>query len=439
MCESDLFSKWFTEESLTKIYLKYIHYSSSTGIDGVRANDKFNYENEITFIINKIKVNKYKFSKYKEKLILKGAGKKPRVISIPTIRDRIVIKAMHLFLQSIFPECSKTLIPQLMLNKISKDIKENRYKNFAKIDIKEFYPSIDHSLLITELELKLKDITSINLIKSIITNKTGREEQIKGIPQGLSISNLLAEIYLAKIDTKYINNKEISYNRYVDDVLILSELTNITPTLNDIISDFEIFKLTCHNYNKIGSKTTFGKIDSSFDFLGYFFSNRILTVKKESIFKVEDSIAKIINSYKYIKTPNSKLIEQKINLRITGCIFEGKRRGWIFYYSQLEDKKILYKLDSTVKNMIKKSGLNGKVKPKSFSKTYNECSRKTLNNHKYIINFDGYSIEEKKNLLINYMDIKKVGMLDNDTIKNLFNKRIRHLVKDLERDTKGNS
>jgi len=119
-----LFKKRFSKSSLRDIYFKYVHYTSSTGIDGTIANDKYDYESEIELINKKVTSGKYKFSKYKEKLISKGAGKEPRVISIPTVRDRIVIKALHLFLQDVYPDSSKTLIPQLMLSNISSEVKK---------------------------------------------------------------------------------------------------------------------------------------------------------------------------------------------------------------------------------------------------------------------------------------------------------------------------
>ncbi|MEZ9893527.1 RNA-dependent DNA polymerase, partial [Vibrio lentus] len=100
---------YFNKDSLTEIYYKYIHYSPSTGVDGIKANDKYDIDKEIELIVDKVLNGRYKFSKYKEKLISKGANKLPRVISIPTVRDRIVIKALHLTLQEIFPECASTL------------------------------------------------------------------------------------------------------------------------------------------------------------------------------------------------------------------------------------------------------------------------------------------------------------------------------------------
>ncbi|CAH6847730.1 hypothetical protein VCHA36P161_10141 [Vibrio chagasii] len=118
MSSYECFLKRFNKDSLTEIYYKYVHYTMSTGVDGVIANDKYDLKSDVELILKKVYNGSYRFSKYKEKLISKGARKHPRIISIPTVRDRLVLKALHLTIQDIYPECSKTLIPQLMLDDI---------------------------------------------------------------------------------------------------------------------------------------------------------------------------------------------------------------------------------------------------------------------------------------------------------------------------------
>lgn len=439
MNESELFKLRFSKQSLVDIYLRYIHFTPSTGIDGVSANEKYDYETEIELIIRKVHTGTYRFSRYKEKLISKGAEKYPRVISIPTVRDRLVLKVLHLFLQDIFPENSKSLIPQIMLDKIKTDVKNPSYNSFIKIDIKNFYPSIDRALLLSKTFNKIKNDEARNLISKALMNPTGRKVNECGVPQGLSISNILAEMYVSDVDNIYKVKTDISYNRYVDDILIFSEEFMPELLLKEIISDFTLLKLDCHHYGDIGSKTKIGNLNENFDFLGYWIDKRKLTVKKESIWRVENSIAKIINSHKYISNAKTYITENKLNLRITGCIYEGKRRGWLFYYSQMEDETILYKLDATVKVMLKQAKLSTIISPKKFSKAYKECTRDVIKNHKYITNFDGYSLHEKRELLSNYMDVQVIKRLDNQTVGSLFTKRVRHLIKDLEEDIRDNS
>ncbi|MEH0088432.1 reverse transcriptase domain-containing protein [Vibrio alginolyticus] len=435
------FKEVFCKESLIGIYLKHIYYTASTGVDGTSANDKYDYESEIDLILNKIELGKYKFSRYKEKLISKGAGKNPRVISIPTVRDRIVIKALHIYLQKIFPERAETLIPQLMLDRVKNDISNYKYNHYIKVDIKEFYPSIQHDKLLIAIEEKLDSDLAKILLEKAIKNPTGSIRPQIGVPQGLAISNILAEIYVGVIDDEYSKRSEISYSRYVDDILIFSGDTyhQAKSLLDELVMSFKDIGLTCHPYDELGSKTKVGALHESFDFLGYWFDNRKLSVKKESIKKIERSLAKIIHAHKYISNAKSYITQYKLDLRITGCIYEGKRRGWIFYYSQMDDDKVLYKLDSTVKKMLSQARLDQIIIPKKFSKAYYESKRDVLKNHNYIINYDGYDNIQKRELLSHYMDQKTIKTLDDETVNSIFSKRVRHLIKDLEEDIRNNS
>ncbi|HAT8513763.1 TPA: reverse transcriptase [Vibrio vulnificus] len=440
MLDND-FNEVFSKESLTKIYLRYIHYTASTGVDGAAANEKYDYDSEIDLILKKVKCGKYKFSKYKEKLISKGAGKHPRVISIPTVRDRIVIKALHLYLQKIFPERSETLIPQLMIDRVKSSIKDYKYSHYVKVDIKEFYPSIQHERLFDVLKQRIDSNLASSLIEKAVKNPTGAIYPEVGVPQGLSISNILAEIYVGTIDDQFSTVGEISYSRYVDDILIFCSgaYQNAKEILDGVLASFSNIGLICHPYDEAGSKTKVGPLHGEFDFLGYWFCNRVLSIKKESIKKIESSLAKIIYSHKYITDAKAYITQYKLNLRITGCIYEGKRRGWIFYYSQMDDENVLYGLDSTVKKLLMQAGLENIIYPKKFSKAYHECKRDVLKNHSYIINYDGYDILQKRDLLSHYMDSDKIDALDDDIVASVFSKKIRHLIKDLEEDIRNNS
>lgn len=431
------FDKWFNKSSLEEIYYKYVMLSTATGVDGVKADNKFDLDSEVDIILGKIKNGNFRFSKYKEILKSKGAGKNPRVISIPTVRDRIVLKAIHLVLQEIYPESAKTLIPQMMLDRVKLGIKDYHFSSFIKIDVKEFYPSIPHDRLMECLSARIKSNTLNDLILHAISNFTGKNKHSLGIPQGLSISNTLAEIYLSDLDSKYKENKSILYFRYVDDVLILSKDLRPKILLDEFIADMDDKGLTCHDYELEGSKTKFGKLSEKLDFLGYGIKNRVLTVKTDSIHKLESSLAKIIFSHKYMKSPKVHITEYRLNIRITGCIFEGRRRGWLFYYSQMEDLKVLHKIDNTIKKMIAKSRLP--IKPKSLVKVYGECSRQVLKNHKYIVNFDEYSICDKRKYMEDHIDLTTLATISDDIVGFLFSRKIRYLVKDLEQDLRDNS
>lgn len=113
---------YFSPEFITKVFEEKIFYSKSRGIDCLSPK-KFKqlFPNYAEKISHDIRTGSYVYSPYLEKLILKGKGKCPRVISIPSIRDKIVLTCINYFLQKIFPLCVKKEKP----NNFIKDIYTN--------------------------------------------------------------------------------------------------------------------------------------------------------------------------------------------------------------------------------------------------------------------------------------------------------------------------
>ena len=104
------------------------------GIDGISM-DKFKtiLEDELDIMSKKIENETYNFGYYKQKLIAKTADSS-REISIPTIRDKIVINYLYKYIKDVFSEELKA-IPSI--HQMIHDIKLNK-PNFEYF-IKQLY------------------------------------------------------------------------------------------------------------------------------------------------------------------------------------------------------------------------------------------------------------------------------------------------------------
>ncbi|RYF34267.1 MAG: hypothetical protein EOO38_29620, partial [Cytophagaceae bacterium] len=106
------FRTTFGKQNVQRIYESKVSGTRAIGLDRV---DGKNFEkksaSEISLISCKVLDGKYRFTKYKEKLISKGAYKAPRRLSIPTIRDRLTLKILSDYLFKIFPH-AKPSLPQ---------------------------------------------------------------------------------------------------------------------------------------------------------------------------------------------------------------------------------------------------------------------------------------------------------------------------------------
>jgi retron-type reverse transcriptase len=113
--------------------------------------------------------------------------------------------------------------------KVSKNYTKQCY--ILKCDIRKFFASIDHSILLHILEKRIQDEEVLELLRNIIGSFP------KGLPLGNLTSQLLVNIYMNEFD-QYVKHilKVKYYIRYADDFVFIH---NDKEYLEGIIS--------CHN------------------------------------------------------------------------------------------------------------------------------------------------------------------------------------------------
>ena len=119
-----------------------------------------------------------------------------------------------------------------LLNDLKQDItthkKETTY--CLKLDIKKFYPSINHEILKTILRRKIKDSKTLQVLDEIIDSvdcsediPNEKSEQPIGVPIGNYLSQYFANLYLAYFDHWVKEELKVKYYyRYADDIVLLS-------------------------------------------------------------------------------------------------------------------------------------------------------------------------------------------------------------------------
>ena len=112
-------SYYFNANYLTVYFDNQIRKKKGGGRDHLTP-EKFwtRYKDEIDDIASKCLHGQYKFSIYNEKLVLKGRDKKPRVLSLPSIKDRLVLGVLNDYLSAIFEDCIHHEVPNDIINKI---------------------------------------------------------------------------------------------------------------------------------------------------------------------------------------------------------------------------------------------------------------------------------------------------------------------------------
>ncbi|MEL7981928.1 reverse transcriptase domain-containing protein [Vreelandella titanicae] len=437
------FALAFSFENLRSIYVNEVSNSRSTGVDNI---DAFNFEkdinNQLKIIERKALAGTYSFTRYKQKLISKGAGSAPREICIPTIRDKIALKAINHFLQKRLSKRIQQPIPQDITKEIKKEIKENYYDWVIKLDISNFYPSIQHDLLRKRLRKFIKDETILDLIDSAIKQNTSKKGyNLSGVPQGLPISNILAALYLRNLDSRYANGtKNIYYRRYIDDILILCKKEDAKEIGDGLIKYCKSIRLKVYDPIERPDKSKASSISEEFSYLGYIFNPRsrpenTVTTRPSSKQRLIDSLTGIFTSYRHSKKKSTALLQWKLNLRITGCVSEKKGKGWIFFFSEIDDKRLLFELDSIVDSLCRRFSVN--IKKKRFVRAWHEIKYNRWRNN-YFPNFDRYNIQDMASVIATHRGIREEEIdMELETLVREFWNIINREIKDLETDIQG--
>lgn len=427
----DPYELYFDRDSLRAIYHSKLQHKTTVGIDRL---GRQSFERQLEFHLEvasrKCLGGNYEFSSYREKLILKGRDSHPRVISIPTVRDSIVLRALNDYLQErCKPHISARSVHGIV-GEIKKILEENEADFFLKIDIQNFFPSIDLSILESKLQTLPIDQRALALAskaarKSTIsagTDHTGSS----GVPQGLSISNLLANIYLTDFDKEFLGREDLKYFRFVDDILILCKMSDAERLAGEVETLLAQVSLRVNE-----SKSARGKIAEGFAYLGYSFDSHFVSVREGSVRKLIDSIIETLAQYKYSRDKNLEILEWKLNLRIGGFQIGGQRYGWIFFFSQIDDLSLLFHLDFQVARLLKRFGIP-KDKIKRFVRSYHEITR-NLGDSTYIPNFDAWELRQKRDLLyrVYRIDAEKLAAAE---VERLFQQKINQMIRDIERD-----
>lgn len=262
----------------------------------------FNFMDNILALNRDLTQGKYKHGEYKSFWIF---DPKPRKIHKATVRDRLLHHAIY---RILYPFFERIFICDSFSCRDKKGVHKaiNRFRYFASIvsknntktcwvlkcDIKKFFPSINHLVLLRILRKYIKDCRAIDLLKEIIDSYHSDTGEDIGLPLGNLTSQLFVNIYMNELD-QFMKHKLKAkyYLRYTDDFVVCSQdrqyLKNILPKISEFLEDR--LKLFLHP-NKIEIKT----LASGVDFLGWvhFTDHRVLrTNTRKRMFR------KLRNSY----------------------------------------------------------------------------------------------------------------------------------------------
>jgi RNA-directed DNA polymerase len=314
------------------------------GIDGLtfEAIEESGAEGFLRRIREELVTNRYRPMRARKKEIPKDGGTKVRVLSSPSIRDRVVQGAFKLILEPIFEADfqagSYGYRPKRTAHeavaRVAQAIVEEKTR-IIDLDLKSYFDNVQHSLLLEKVARRVQDEAVMYLLKMML-KATGK----KGVPQGGVISPLLSNLYLNEVDRmmeKAVNTTRngrftrVQYARFADDVVILIDAHQRNDWLVKAVDRRlreELAKLLVA-INEDKSRMVDLKKGESFTFLGFEY-RRILSLlgewrpyfapklkKRTALF---EKLRKIFRQY--VSQPVGNVIES-INPIL---------RGWVNYF-----------------------------------------------------------------------------------------------------------
>jgi len=234
-------------------------------------------------IQNMLKNKTFRNSEY-EVFTRKCKNKEREIFKLPYFPDRII---HHCIMNILEPIWMKTLITDTYsslkgrgihkgVKRIKKALEDrDNTKYCLKMDVRKFYPSIDHAILKQTVRKKIKDKNLLWLLDEII-------DSAKGVPIGNYLSQYFGNLYLSGLDHWLKEQKRCKYTfRYCDDVCVLHPDKTFLSELRKDISEYLELNL---NLVLKDNWQIFPVDKRGIDFLGYrFFHNYTLLRKSTSI------------------------------------------------------------------------------------------------------------------------------------------------------------
>ena len=162
------------------------------------------------------------------------SGGKLRMLSIPTVRDRVVQGALKLILEPIFEADFQAgsfgYRPKRSAHDALQRVRQGILQGKTRVidlDLQSYFDNVRHHLLLEKVAVRVDDDAIMGLLKKILRSSGSR-----GVPQGGVISPLLSNIYLNEIDSMLQRAKDVTsderwtrleYVRFADDLVVMMD------------------------------------------------------------------------------------------------------------------------------------------------------------------------------------------------------------------------
>ena len=296
-------SQSVTKAMVWKAWLSLRSNGESAGVDGVSLQAfEANLSDNLYKLWNRMASGSYFPAPVKRVFIPKADGRS-RPLGIPTIADRVAQKVVKDYLEpkleSVFSPNSFGYRPRRSAHQALEKARQmcRRYEWVIDLDIKGFFDTLDHALLMKAVRKHTQEKWVLMYIERwlqapVQTPEGELEPSRQGSPQGGVISPLLANLFLHYAFDRWmeIHHPSVEFERYADDIVVhCATKEEAEHLLKQIRQRLAQVKLSLHPektkvvYCKNGKRLQ-NHDQISFDFLGFSFRPRKSKNRKGELF-----------------------------------------------------------------------------------------------------------------------------------------------------------
>ena len=362
----------------------------STGADRIEL-DLFlrDQDMHLASISRKVVEGRFTFSPFLEREIPKADSKSMRTISIASIRDSIVQRAVYDYL---YPTIDAMLSPSVFgyrkgrsahdaVRVIRQEFTTGRVFVFDA-DLRQFFDTVNHDDLLAMVSCLEIDQRAKTLIRRFLKtgkiptaqvdeHKAMKGKQAKyvplprtiGVPQGGVLSGLLSNLYLSQFDAA-IRKHHLGFVRYADDFLVCCQSGEECQRVHALVKEsLTPIKVELHPDK---TKECVSAV-SGVDFLGFRISTRGLRIRGRNVTKFKARIQALLETQKVYGSAERTLrsLVRRLQFKIRGPDNEhlkklaerGKRifpcrRSWIGYFRIVDDLTQVRNLDRWLRRQV---------------------------------------------------------------------------------------
>lgn len=195
------------------------------------------------------------------------------------LSDRIL---QNLLLKQLKPTFSHVMNPncyhlhgpsgvKLATRRVKEALATKRPRYIIRADIKSYYKSIRHSVLLQDIKRYYSDVNVQNMLENIIKKPIETPRGYKNPDYGIALrgplSQFFSALYLKPLDDA-LSRMDVTYLRYQDDVIVLCDTKRQLERCKQ-----RLMKILQERHLRLSSKKTrIGSIDKAFHFLGINYS-----------------------------------------------------------------------------------------------------------------------------------------------------------------------